>query len=213
MGGKRWTESEVAYLVEHYPHRPTADIASHLGISQSRAHHKADSLGLRKTPEYFRTHVAGRFDGIRGAEKRFKPGQEPWNKGKPFPATGRTKETQFKPGNKPQTWNPIGHERITRDGYLERKMTDTGVTRRDYVAVHRMIWEEHNGPIPDGHIVIFRDKDPKNLVIENLEMISREENARRNTIHRYPREITDAIRQVNGLRRRIKNIEKKRSAA
>lgn len=211
MGGKRWTESEVAYLVEHYPHRSSVDIAAELDRQVNSVYQQAYELGLRKTHEY-RVKASERLNCPQGKRHQFQPGLVPWNKGKSHKAGGRSAETRFKPGNKPQTWQPIGHERL-HDGYLQRKMTDTGESRRDYVPVHRLVWEEHNGPIPDGFIVIFKDNDKTNIVIDNLEVIDRQELMQRNSVHRYPPEMVAAIQQVNGLRRRIKHIEKKRGKA
>lgn len=43
--------------------------------------------------------------------------------------------------------------------------------------LHRAIWEEHNGPIPDGMYVIFKDNNKLNCDIDNLMLISKAENA------------------------------------
>lgn len=111
-------------------------------------------------------------------------------------------------GNKPHTWVPIGTERISKDGYLERKVTDDGKGPRDFEAVHRIIWKEANGPIPDGHVIVFKDTLPKheNITIDRLECISRGELAKRNTIHRYPPEVKQAIRTLAKLKRTIKKV-------
>lgn len=82
-------------------------------------------------------------------------------------------QTSFKKGLQPRNKQPIGTERWTKDGYLQRKVTDTGNTVNDYVEVHRLLWEEHNGPIPEGHIVIFRDGDRTHIELSNLMLISR----------------------------------------
>lgn len=213
MSGKPWTDDDVLYLSEHYPHELTGTVADALGRNVSSVQAKATKLKLRKTPEFYKGYYAHRLDGTRGKDTRFKPGLKPWNKGKAYDSGGKSHETRFKPGNRPHTWQPTGTERKTGDGYTERKVTDTGNSRRDYVLTHRILWMEHNGPIPDGGVIVFRDKNPQNLIIENLELITRDELMRRNSIHNYPTEIVEAIRQVNGLRKRIKNIEKKRSAA
>jgi len=94
------------------------------------------------------------------------------------PAGGGAKgpnRTSFKKGQKPHTWRPIGTERTTKEGYLQRKVTDTGNTVRDYVEVHRLLWEEHHGPIPEGHVVIFKDGDRTHITLDNLMLISRAE--------------------------------------
>ncbi|MDX5299359.1 MAG: HNH endonuclease, partial [Gammaproteobacteria bacterium] len=58
--------------------------------------------------------------------------------------------------------------------------------------------------IPDGHIVVFRDGNRRNIKIENLELISRAENARRNCIWRYPPELVSTMRLVAKLNKKLK---------
>ena len=36
------------------------------------------------------------------------------------------------------------------------------------LLVHRWIWEQANGPIPDGLFVCHRDDDPLNVNLDNL---------------------------------------------
>jgi len=42
--------------------------------------------------------------------------------------------------------------------------------------VHRLVWEEHNGPVPKGYIVTFLDGNKENTDISNLALISQREN-------------------------------------
>ncbi|MEG7227362.1 HNH endonuclease signature motif containing protein, partial [Pseudomonas aeruginosa] len=102
--------------------------------------------------------------------------------------------TRFKKGQKPHTWLPVGSTRISADGYLQRKISDTGYPPRDWKGIHILLWEEHFGPIPTGHCVCFKDNNKQNVVIDNLELITRAERMRRNSIHRYPPELKSAIR-------------------
>ena len=81
------------------------------------------------------------------------------------------KETQFKPGDMPWNYRPVGTERVSTDGYLEVKVADP----KTWKAKHRIIWEEANGPIPKGHVVIFADGDRQNVALDNLLMISQRE--------------------------------------
>jgi hypothetical protein len=46
------------------------------------------------------------------------------------------------------------------------------------VLKHRYVWEQANGPIPDGHNIAFRDGNRQNCDLSNLYLISREEAAR-----------------------------------
>ena len=44
------------------------------------------------------------------------------------------------------------------------------------IYLHRVIWEMHYGPIPEGYRIDHIDRDPDNNRIENLRLASRSEN-------------------------------------
>lgn len=219
---KRWTPDEIQQLIAQYPHTPTRVLSQQIGRTDRSVYQKALELGLKKTPEYFETHVAGRLDGLRGGKTRFKPGHEPWNKGKPG-TTGNhpnSRRTQFKKGvmagAAQHNYVPIGSTRISKDGHLEVKVTDDPslYPARRWAPVHRLVWEAENGPVPDGRIIVFkpgmRTCVREEITADKLECISRAENMRRNTYHRYPKEIALAIQLRGALNRRIRNVEKHR---
>lgn len=79
---------------------------------------------------------------------------------------------RFKKGRKPHNWVPVGSERITKDGYVQVKIQE-GKFQKNWKAKHFLIWEEINGPVPSGHVVIFGDGDKTNLDIDNLICVSR----------------------------------------
>ncbi|MCP3868329.1 MAG: HNH endonuclease [Gammaproteobacteria bacterium] len=139
-----------------------------------------------------------------GKATRFKKGRRPHNKGRSFEVGGDSAKTRFKQGGKPHNWVKIGSERVTKYGYLQRKITDTGYPHRDWVPVHHLLWMDHHGSIPPGFIVVFRNRNKSDLALENLELISRAENMQRNTIHRYPAELKDTIRLASKLQRRLR---------
>jgi hypothetical protein len=213
MPPKPWPPADIDQLRALYPHRPTRELAVLFGRSPRAVYEKAHHVGLRKTREFFASDATGRLNGTGGLHTRFKPGQQPWNSGlKGWRAGGRSAETRFKPGNKPHTWRPIGHERITDDGYLQRKLTDTGHTRRDYVNVHWLLWIEHHGPIPPGMLIVFKDRNPRHITIDNLECISRSENMRRNTMHNLPKEVALAIQLIGAINRKLNRYQKETQA-
>ena len=112
------------------------------------------------------------------APTQFKKGNSPWNKGmKGINFGGRA--TQFKPGNKPHNWVPLGSERITKDGYVQVKVQE-GTFQKNWRGKHILIWEEHNGPVPPGHAVIFGDGDIRNFDPDNLILVSRKQLVRMN---------------------------------
>ena len=200
VGYRRWTPAEDKRLTELYQDHKLADIAEKMGRSISSVANRRVKLGLQRTPE----------QQARIGNGRFSPGQTPWNAGlKGWQAGGRARETQFKPGVKPSnTWRPIGAERTSKDGILYRKVADTGIKRDDWKAVHVLVWEEHNGPLPDGRIVIFKDGNRENFEPENLMALTRAENMRRNSISRYGEDYRSAAIQLGWFKRKLNQLEK-----
>ena len=97
-------------------------------------------------------------------------GHTPWNKGKKGMSYEGMEATQFKPGNRPHTWVPVGSEVITKDGYTKIKVAEPNKWR----LKHRVIWEKHHGrPVPPGHAVIFGDGNRCNFDPDNLILVSR----------------------------------------
>ncbi|CAD5107198.1 HNH endonuclease signature motif containing protein [Zestomonas carbonaria] len=210
-----WTEAEEQLLRERYADEETERLAADLGRPIDRVYAKANSLGLRKSEAFMKATLqrCGQQRAERGKASRFQKGMVPWNKGlKGLQAGGRAKETQFKKGSKPHTWLPIGSHRVSRDGYLQRKVSDTGYPPRDWVGVHILLWQEHHGPVPAGNCLCFKDGNKQNIALDNLELLTRAERMQRNTIHRYPPELKDAIRAVGKLKRTIKEAEHEEQA-
>ena len=211
----RWTDSEVKLLTRLYPDTPTAQIAEQLGMSIERVYSKANLMGLKKSEAYLASPAACRLrrgDNI-GAEFRFKPGQRVWNKGMKGLHIGG-EATQFKPGHRggraAEIYQPIGAERISKDGYLQRKVNDDMPLQKRWRGVHLIVWEEVNGPLPPGHAIVFRDGNKRNVALENLELVTRAELMRRNSYHtNYPKEIAQLIQLRSALNRKINHASRK----
>lgn len=207
MTRKIWTNRDDALMRKHYPDMCAAELALILGCSVSAVYNRANTLGLKKSQAFLNSSKSGRTGhDDRGASARFKKGFTPWNAGMKGLDTGG-KATRFKPGQRPLTWVPVGTEVVTKDGYLKRKIRDDaapGMSRHNWQLVHIIVWEEANGPMPKNHCLRFKDGNKKNFSLDNLELITRAENAKRNTIHRYPPEVKQAIRLVGKLKRKIR---------
>jgi len=204
-----WTTGQLAILRREYPHKPTAEVARLVGHTLSSTYQTAQRLGILKSEAYLASPASGRLDGVRGSSHRFTKGNTAWNKGTHWKAGGRSPETRFKPGQRPHTWRPIGSERVTDDGIRQRKITDTGYPPKDWKSIHVMMWETENGPVPPGHIVIFKDGNRENLVLDNFELVTRQELMRRNSYHtRYPKEIGLVIQLKGALQRQINKRER-----
>ena len=202
-----WTDSQLASLQALYPHYKTDDVAFLIGHTVAEIYRKANSLGIVKTDAYLASPASGRLRGDEGVQSRFKPGNPSWNTGKKIGSKGRSAQTQFKPGQLPPNHKPIGSERRA-DGYLQRKMTDTGYPPRDWVPVHVLLWEEKRGPVPENHCVLFKDRNKDNIVIENLECLSRSDLMKRNSLHSLPKELTQLVQLRGVLTRHINKRSK-----
>ena len=111
-----------------------------------------------------------------GRTGQFKPGQISWNKGKKMPYNANSARTQFKKGNLPHNTKYLGHERVSKDGYVEISVNEmnphTGYERR-YVLKHKYLWEQKYGPVPKGMCLKALDGDRQNTDPDNWELIPR----------------------------------------
>jgi hypothetical protein len=193
-----WLKWEEDFLRKCYANALTADLAAVLQTSTDRVLRKAYALGLKKSRECIARVASERSSkpDHGGRACQFKPGLVPWNKGKAG-STGlheNSKRHQFTKGNKPHTWVPVGSYRITKDGCVELKFSDTpGPYSMRWKNVAVIAWEAVHGPVPKGHIVVFKPglktTDPALITIDKLQCISRAENVLRNSLHRYPQDI------------------------
>ncbi|MFA9287955.1 HNH endonuclease signature motif containing protein [Comamonas sp. SY3] len=109
---------------------------------------------------------------------------------------------------------PIGTVRLTKDGYLERKVTDDPniYPARRWIALHRLLWEASHGPIPPGHIVIFKAGQKTaieaDLTIDRLECISRGENAKRNHPRSKSPELAKLVQLKGAITRQVNRLIK-----
>ncbi len=141
------------------------------------------------TDQQFADHFNRTLKGIKALRKRmkiyrdddgrFKPGSEPANKGKPFQAGGRSKDTQFKKGNQPHN-TKHDYAVSTRVDRTGRTYLWIRIGTAKWVQLHRYIWELSFGPIPKNMICVFKDGNTSNINPENLELITRKENVIRN---------------------------------
>jgi hypothetical protein len=213
MSGTHWPKESVAVLTRRYPHESTAAIAADLGVTINACYQKARNLGLKKTETYLNGPQGGRLrpgEGV-GMGTRFQPGLVPHNKGlrRPGWAPGRMAETQFKKGTGPHNTQPVGSYRHDKDGTLQRKIgTAKGSNSKRWRGVHELVWVEVNGPVPPGHICVFkpglRTNVLEQITADKVECISFAENMRRNSYHnRYPKSIGLAIQARGALIRKI----------
>ena len=159
---KLYPEKVRKFILERYTgvgHQAMADLLN-------------QTFGTGYTKEQMKAYYA-RFKLDSGLRGYFKKGHTPFNKGMKGLSQGG-EQTQFKKGNKPANWMPVGSERVNADGYVDIKIQD-GKLQKNWKAKHIIIWEETYGPVPEGHVVIFADGNKLNVALENLLLISRRE--------------------------------------
>lgn len=197
-----YTEEQVEYLREISPTRKSKDIAKKFNERFGL------DLTVRKVSETRNRHkIPSKFSHLNSGEGGvFQKGQQSWNKDK----TGYmgANRTSFKEGCIPPNRVPIGTERKSKDGYLEIKVTD-GKGNKNWKAKHRLIWENHNGDIPDRHVIIFGDRDIRNFDIDNLLSISRKQLVRLNKGNMIQKDtaLTKAAIKIVDLDYKINELE------
>lgn len=103
--------------------------------------------------------------------RQFEKGHIPWNKG--MKGLSRNPATEFKKGNRPQNWKPVGTVTIRKVNGLERawvKVAEPNAWKpRCYV-----VWEQAGGPeLPPGYFLHHLDGDSLNDDLLNLAAVRR----------------------------------------
>lgn len=112
-----------------------------------------------------------------GRDGRFVRGQTSHNKGRKGWCAPGSEKGWFRKGGLPQTYRGPGHESIDpKDGYVWMIVAATNphtgaATRR--VLKHKWLWEELNGPVPEGHCLKCLDGDRTNTDPSNWVAIPR----------------------------------------
>ena len=106
---------------------------------------------------------------------RFVKNCNPWNAGK---ALCFSPGTVFKTGHVPanRKWDGALTVRRTKG----RAYLWVRVAKNNWEMYSRYLWKAWHGPIPPGHVVIFKNGDAMDCRPENLSVISMAANARRN---------------------------------
>jgi len=207
-GGRPWTDDELAAFRALYPNTHNSELAAVLGRTEAAISNAAVKHGLRKSSAYKAAHST-----------QFAPGLVPWNTGQRYQPGGRCAETQFRPGQKPPNWVPIGSLRVNRGGHLQRKIgDDPGGPNKRWRTVAELVWVEHHGPLPPGHIVVFKPgqftSELEQITLDRIECITRAESMRRNsTWSRMPPELARLVQLRGALNRQINRIEREQNEA
>ena len=201
---RHWTKEQKHVVIQKWADNTADSIAKEIGRPISSVYKMATKFGLEKSDAFWLSESAGRFNAennTRGNPTRFQKGNVPANKGKNQPYHPNSAATRFKPGNRPKNYLPVGSEVISTEGYRKIKVADPDV----WEFVHRKVWIEANGPVPEGTMIRFKDGDRLNCDLDNLELETRIEHVLRHSIHKYPEELLPTVVTLATLRKEIRN--------
>lgn len=203
----RWTQGEVDILRRMYPDHLAPEVAAALGRTVASVYSMAAALGVSSSLEKLQRvgRASALHPNVRAAQ--YKPGHPSTRQGCRLEASVKAKISRALKGRNPGNTRPVGSERVNSQGYLEVKVAEPNVWRRK----HRMVWEQHHGPVPEGCNVQFRNGDRTDLRIENLYIITRHDQfTQQNALYaRYPKEIQEVSWLKGRIIRQIHKIEKK----
>lgn len=167
----RYSADELGWLKANRT-LPIGDYAAGFTAAFGRADVEAKHLhALRK-----------RKGWLTGRTGRFEKGMVPLNKGRtcaageggrhPNASAHHFKRGQLS-GRAAAVIKPIGTERVSKDGYLERKVNNDLPFQRRWRAVHLIRWEEAHGALPAGHALKCLDGDKRNTDPSNWACVPR----------------------------------------
>lgn len=203
MSRSKWPESIAEFLRNNAAGRSTYELADMIN--------KIYGPGTM-TRQQVRTYMKARKikNGL-SEQCRFKKGQKSHNKGKKLEefmspeGIENSKKTRFKKGQRPYNKCDIGEIRINSDGYYIKKIKNSGTQAQRWAFLHRLIWEEKHGPIPEGKMVEFADGNKLNLDINNLILADRREHLELNRQNNFkPRDNANITKaQLNLIKLQI----------
>lgn len=188
-----WTKEQVDYLIFNYKNIGDVELAEYFnttwaknkGWTKKHIEKKRRYLKLKRTP--------GEIEKIH---------------------TRNIEKGRF--ANAPQlAW---ANRYVAKEGEVREWETKRGYRfkviklKKGFVHYAPWLWEQHYGPIPKGMCVKTKDGS-LNVVIDNLEIITRAEHGSRNSIKRtyLPIEIRQTQSLINKINKKIKENEKQNS--
>lgn len=202
-----WSEQERKIMREMFSDNYTETVCKMLSRSYRSVCSQAALMGLKKSETFMKMELGKQAARLKivGSKHRYKKGREPENKGKKMPKEiyEKVKHTMFKKGSIPHNSKSAGSEVLRKDKSGKEYLMIKVPGERKLKHKHVHLWETENGKIRKGFNVVFKDGNPLNCCIKNLECISNAELMQRNTIHRFPYELKTVIKLTHKLKRTI----------
>lgn len=196
---KTFSKEEIKKIENEYLENSIKKLSKELGVSFGRLKRYLDRNGLIIPKDVLEQRKKANL---------LKKGHTPHNKGKKQSefmspeSIEKNKATRFKKGNTPHNTNYDGHERVTKDGYVEVR-----IRKGVYRLKHIVEWEKINGKLPKGHCLKCQDGNMENTDPSNWNLISREENMLNNSFMNYQKEIIPSLALKSKINKKIKTLE------
>lgn len=206
-GVTKFTVEEDEKVKAEYLLKPINTLAKEMGRSDTGIKWAMKRMGLVIPREIIEQRII---------DSRIKKGNVPINKGKKqeeymsAETIERTKTTRFQKGI-------IPHNTKDKDGVITIRQDKRGVpykhiriTKGKWQEYHRYLWEQANGKIPPKHCVCFKDGNTLNVILDNLQLITMNENARRNqqAFLSLPPELQQTKTLINKLNKKVEQYGK-----
>ena len=148
--------------------------ANYLGVGNKEMAERLNAIfGTAYTTAQLKSYYAN-HDLNSGLTGRFEKGHIPPNKGRKGYCAPGAEKGHFKAGHTPHNKTPIGTILVKSDGYLWQKV---GEGARDWRQLSHILWEQTNGPVPEGGRLIYKDGNKLNCTLDNLALVTLAENA------------------------------------
>lgn len=199
-----FTPQEDNLLLANYTTMPLKRLARQMGRTEGTARQRLQLLGYKVPAE-----IAAKWR----AQSQFKKGTAAFNKGmkqKDFmsaSAIRKSKKTRFKKGSLPHNTKHNGCITIRYDN-RKTPYYHIRLKKAKWEYLHRYLWREKKGPIPENKVVAFKDGNTLNCKISNLKLITLKTNMYRNSVQRFPVELRKAIQKIGAINRKINHHEK-----
>lgn len=178
-----WTPKRVRLLKKLYINTTNEEIGKILGVTKSQVESKGFKLQLKKSKEFLLFHAM---------KTAFKQGHVPDNKGKKQTdymtkkSIEKTKKTRFKKGQKSHTELFDGcitiRYGVEDKGSIPHKHIRLSKGKWQELQIYN--WEKLNGQIPKGFVLACQDGNTLNCEVSNWKLLSKAQNAIRNSGHR-----------------------------
>lgn len=220
-GKKQWTSEEYWKYQKRYPKGMYEFVRDNSWGVSSRE--MADMVNEKFGTDFTQTMMKQfrQRHGIKsGCTGWFQKGHPPGTKGKTLEEIckgdpeklARIRAAQFRKGEPPMNELPVGTVVVNSYGYKIRKRAMEGTQWERWEFLHRAVWEENHGPIPDDMVVTFLDSNKLNCDISNLVLVTKAENCvlTRMGLRSEDPDLTEAGISVVRLKQAIREKRKER---